>query len=156
MVPVPIHLHFNGRVEDQKFTENDNLYHGYVLGDYDTEQSIIRTETIRFPDFSCNWCKYSNPEDVRHRAIGLSTDGCYSFNVGVARYNNMATPVHDPLDDVNHPNYSHVEVRSLRNGEDPENYVPERGRKLRGSKSKKLEYRQNLVNKLNITIFAIA
>jgi hypothetical protein len=68
----------------------------------------------------------------------------------------MATPVHDPIDEDEYPNYAHIEVRALREGEDPERTVPQKRRKLRGGRSKKLEYRQNLVNKLVILISALA
>ncbi len=154
-MPVPEHLRISGRIADQQFQSREKLYHGYVIADYDSDQQKLRTETIRFPDFSCNWAKFSTPEDVRHRRNGQVTDGCYSFSVEVARFNGMATPVHDPLDDEEYPNYSHVEVRALRQCEGPLTHIPPRDRKLGGSKGKKLEYRQNIVNNLFIEIEAI-
>jgi hypothetical protein len=130
-VPVPEHLRINGRPTDQHFKPQERLYHGYVLAEYDSNQEKLRIETIKFPDFSCNWEKFSSPSDVRCRRSGQATDGCYAFSVEVARFNGMATPVHDPIDDEEYPNYSHVEVRVIRQGEDPESFLPPRGPETR-------------------------
>jgi len=149
---VPEHLHINGRTEDQSFTEDDHLYRGYTFEEYDFLEDLIKTETVKFPDFSCNWNRYSEPVDVRYRLNGRKTDGCYSFNVTTARYKKIATPVHDPIDHPEYPNYSHTEIRVCRET-DPPNFVPPKNRKLK-SKSKKLAYRENMVNNLSIEIKA--
>lgn len=70
---VPEHLHINGRTEDQSFTENDHLYRGYTFEEYDFLEDAIKTETVKFPDFSCNWNRYSEPVDVRYRLNGRKT-----------------------------------------------------------------------------------
>ncbi len=149
---VPEHLHINGRLEDQNFSEEDLLYRGYALDEYDIVEDTIRTETIRFPDFSCNWNRYSEPIDIIYRFKGRDTDGCYSFSVITSRYQELATPVHDPIDDPEHPNYAHAEIRICRES-DLSGTLPLKGRKLR-SKTKKLEYRQNIANNLLIEIVA--
>ena len=67
---VPEHLHINGRTEDQSFTEDDQLYRSYTFEEYDFLEDLIKTETVKFPDFSCNWNRYSEPVDVRYRLNG--------------------------------------------------------------------------------------
>jgi hypothetical protein len=147
----PPNLRINGRrkLANTAFQDDNKLYHAFDENDID--EGGIRLETIRFPDFSCNWCKFSTPQDVRYRMNGKTTDGCYSFAVVASRYKNIATPVHDPLEDKKHPNYAHTEVRELLEGEDIL-FEPPKNRKGKSKKSKsnRLEYRQNLLN--NITI----
>jgi len=104
----------------------------------------ILTENIKFPDFSCNWSKYSVPEDIRFRIAGCENDGCYSVTTKVARFDSRATPVHDPIDKKPWYNYSHVEVRALRAGEDAEETIPPKKRKL--TNSIKLKYREHFSN----------
>jgi len=130
------------------FRLTERLYRGFRSADTDRESGEIRVNSIRFPDFSCNWDRFSRPQDIRQRKGGLKTDGCYAFSVEASRFRDMATPCHDPL----RGNYSHVEVRQLLPAEDV-NYVPPKGRKLSRqeqgwSNSRKLEYRQNIVNHL--------
>ena len=149
-MPVPEHLHINNREPDENFNLADLLYHGFFADDFDQLESILKVETIRFPDFSCNWNRYSEPVDIRYRENGSETDGCYSFSVEVSRFDNLATPVHDPIDHEDFPNYSHVEVRVMR-ATDPEGHIPQRGRKF-NNKEKKMRYRQNIANKLSIEI----
>jgi len=112
-------LRINGRFKlpSSAFKETDKLYHAFDNEDLD-EQVEIKLETIRFPDFSCNWNRFSKPEHIRYRKNGKKTDGCYSFTVQVSRYKSVATPVHDPINDRFFPNYAHVEVRELFDGED--------------------------------------
>jgi hypothetical protein len=152
----PQNLKINGRkkLSTQEFIESDKLYHGFDLSDID-DDGLIGLNTIRFPDFSCNWGRFSFPKDIRYRVNGKMTDGCYSFTVVAARYKNIATPVHDPIDDKKNPNYSHVEVRELFDGEDIF-FEPPKNRKARSAtgKSQRLEYRFNLRNNLAIEIEA--
>ena len=148
MYKYPKHLYIKGRkkLPIKKLSANDKLFHGF--DDYDiNEVGQIKLESIRFPDFSCNWSLFSYPKDVRYRKNGNLTDGCYSFLVNTARYKKYATPVHDPIFDKKCPNYSHVEVRELRDGEDILTEPP-KGRSKKKSKlakSQRLEYRQNLL-----------
>lgn len=108
------------------YLSDDKLCHGYRLSEVDKETGKIDLAVIRFPDFSCNWSRFSNPEDIRRRERGLLTDGCFSFTVKTAQYENMATPCHDPLPD----NYSHTEVRQLTQDE-PTTYEPPKRRPLK-------------------------
>ncbi len=149
----PDHLHINGRPPDQEFLLDHHLYRSFQLDDYDFSQDIIKIETLAFPDLSCNWSKYSFPQDVRYRNNGRTTDGCYSFSVEASRFNKVATPVHDPQDDPEFPNYSHVEVRALRK-DDPPGFLPPKGRKLPRSPAKKLAYRTHICNMSTIKIMA--
>ena len=126
------------------------------MEDLDENDKII-LGAISSPDLSCNWCKFSEPKDVlfTFRRNAKQNDGCYSFTVEASRYENMATPVHDPVlgDDKICPNYAHVEVRALREGEDVLSEPPKKSRKLKPN-SKKLEYRQNLRKCLKIEFMA--
>lgn len=147
---IPEHLNINGRKPDQNFTDDDNLFHGFELDEYDSIEKTVKVETIRFPDFSCNWSRYSSPRDVVHRRNGKITDGCYSFTVEISRYRSLATPVHDPDDDPEYPNYSHVEIRHLE-PTDPPDFIPPKNRpKKKGAESKaaRFAYRENIVKQL--------
>ncbi len=134
------------KLPTSSFKEADRLYHAFDNEDLD-EYENIKLETIRFPDFSCNWSRFSKLRHVRLRKNGKKTDGCYSFTVKVSRYKSFATPVHDPISDRIFPNYSHVEVRELFEGEDIL-YEPPKNRKKKSKKRKsiRMEYRQNLLN----------
>lgn len=140
---VPGHLKINHREQDQNFNENDKLYRGFELIEYDSDEATINASAVKFPDFSCNWSRYSCAKDIKYRLNAESTDGCYSFTVADSKFNNAAKPVHDPIDDINYPNYAHVEVRATRETDDI-NSIPPKNRKL--SKGKKLQYRQHLSN----------
>lgn len=148
---VPKHLMPNGRGVDQSFKNSCKLYRGFEPSDLDPITGLIRLETIRFPDLSCNWDRYSVPEDVRYRIEGAEGDGCYSVTTKDVRFDHIATPVHDPITDGPRYNYAHVEVRCLKNGE-PFSFVPPRNRKLPGSRTRKLAYRTNLANKAQIEL----
>jgi hypothetical protein len=109
----------------------------------------LDAESLRMPDLSCNWSRFSIPHDVRHRLPGCENDGCYPFTVEVARYKSFATPVHEPLCNVPTENYSHAEVRELYEGESVMS-VPPRQRKSRSKQRKvlRLEWRINIVTRL--------
>jgi len=106
-----------------------------------------KLEIIRFPDFSCNWSRFSEARDVRLRKNGKSTDGCFSISVETSRYKCLATAVHDPISEHNYENYAHVEIRELTKDEDVYTEPP-KGRKLKSQthKNRRLEYRQNILN----------
>jgi hypothetical protein len=145
----PKNLLIKGRIKLQSsaFQNDDKLFRAFDKDDLDEDENI-KLETIRFPDISCNWSRFSIAADIKHRNNGHKTDGCYSFSVLASRYNKMATPVHDPISDAVYPNYAHVEVRTLYDGEDVL-FEPPKGRKLK-PKSKRLEYRQNIKNCVQI------
>lgn len=148
----PKHLLINGRkkLSTTAFNDDEKLFLAFDKEDLD-EDNKFKLESIRFPDFSCNWSRFSFPKDILFRENANHTDGCYSFTVSTSRYEKMATPVHDPVEHDKYPNYSHVEVRELLDNEDIDSEPP-KGRKLRtkSAKSKRLEYRQNLLNSLYI------
>lgn len=131
------------KLPTSSFLDEDKLYRYYDLESLD-ENDKIKLERIRFPDLSCNWSQFSIPEDILFREKAKQTDECYSLTVETSRYKKIATPVHDPLDYNKFPNYAHVEVRVLKDDEDIHTEPP-KGRRI-NSKSKKLEYRQNLLN----------
>ncbi len=145
-------LLINGRkkLPTSSFQDQDKLYRSYNSEELD-ENDKIKLERIKFPDLSCNWSKFSEPEDVLFRENTKQTDGCYSFTVKTSRYKEMATPVHDPVHHKTFPNYAHVEVRALRKGEDIYFEPPRKKRKLRPD-SKKMEYRQNILKCMKIEI----
>jgi len=141
---VPSHLLPNGRGEDNSFQEFEKLYRGFEPNDLDSDNGQIKTENLRFPDLSCNWEKFSAPEDVKYRAEGCEGDGCYSVTVAVVRFDDIATPAHDPSNVSPWFNYAHTEVRCLRQGENVST-IPPKGRKLPSSKLLKTKYRLNFV-----------
>jgi hypothetical protein len=130
----------------------EKLYHGFAEDDIDPDTEKPKIASIRFPDFSCNWARFSEPEDVRVRPNAERTDGCYSITVEVARYQKFANPVHHPIVDHAYENYAHVEVRELRPDEDFTFEPPRNRRKIKSAITNhmRLEYRQNLVNQLVI------
>lgn len=152
---VPVLARLTGyRFRPKDYAESDRLYRGYQQAEIDEETGKLEANAIRFPDFSCNWSRFSSPSDVLRRENSLPGDGCYSFSVLQARYKSMGTGCHDPLP----KNYSHTEVRQLKPDENV--FVePPKNRKLEKakdgwSKSSKLEYRQNIVFNLEIEIQA--
>ncbi len=149
----PQNLLIRGRAKlpTSSFQNQEKLYRSYDKDDLD-ENEKIKLETIKFPDLSCNWNRFSIPKDILFRRNAKKTDGCYSFMVLTSRYKKMATPVHEPINEKKFPNYAHVEVRALRANEDV-HVEPPKKRKIY-SKSKKLEYRQNLLTSLHIEIIS--
>ncbi|MDD5672630.1 MAG: hypothetical protein PHC61_00580 [Chitinivibrionales bacterium] len=126
------------------YLSTERLFIGYRKADINEGTEKIELNFFRFPDFSCNWERFSTSKDVRLREKGLPTDGSISLLVKSAQYQKMATPCHDPLTE----NYSHTEIRQLTVDE-PLTYEPPKGRKLEShnwSSTKRREYRQNLVN----------
>lgn len=111
-------LQCNGRptLQPTDFRPSDLLYRGFRADELDDE-GAIDVDTLRFPDLSCNWNRFSIPQDVRVRMPSCEDDGCYSITVEVARYESFATPVHDPICEGESQNYSHVEIRELAGGE---------------------------------------
>ena len=91
------------------------MYHAVGKVELD-EKNVPKLETIRLPDFSCNWWRFSRPSDIWFRQNSSPNDGCYKFPVKASRCKEWATPVHDPLPD-RPANYSHIEIRVLREGE---------------------------------------
>lgn len=140
----PKHLLINGRdrLTPSDFRPQDKLYRGFVIDDL-TSDNKISPHTIRFPDISCNWDRFSNPEDVRLRPKDKDTDGCYSFTVKTSRYKKNATTVHDPIKEHEYENYSHVEIRELYDNEDILSEPP-KYRKRKSGKSKRFSYRKNI------------
>ncbi len=148
---LPERLCIKGRSVDQLFKGADLLHREFEQCDFNPQEQTISLSAISFPDFSCNWSKYSEPKDVHYRANGSFDNGCCSFLVNTVRHESKATPVHDPLEGT-HENYAHVEVRALLEVEGID-IIPAKGRKLKGSKAVKQRYRQYLVNNAIIQHF---
>ncbi|WP_167884820.1 hypothetical protein [Leptospira fluminis] len=130
------------------------LYRSFKSSDLD-ENKKIKLETIKFPDISCNWSRFSYPWDIWYRRNGSLKDGCYSFSIKTARFKKIANPVHDPLKktDDQIENYSHIEIRVMEEGKDFD-FEPPKNKKLNSDK-KKLEYRQNIQKRLRIKFNAL-
>lgn len=149
MHSMPSRLRSNGRSADQTFDQDEFFYHGFTEEDWDEKGNLIKAASIRFPDFSVNRGKYSEPGDVRYRVNGQPSDGCYGFTVKESRHENTATPVHDPLED----NYAHTEIRLLLENEVAGEDIPPKRRKPPRGRAKKLKrsvYRKNLAKTLKV------
>jgi len=133
----------------EDFKDCHRFFRAFQIRDLD-ENGNIKLETIKFPDLSCNWSMFSKPQDIWYKENSSINDGCYSFSVKTSKFNNLATPVHDPLDN----NYSHTEVRIVKQGANAnEKLYPPKGQKL-NNKTKKLEYRTYIRNHLKIHLVA--
>lgn len=144
---------FRIKFKPSDFLPEEFLYRCFRLSDCDEETGDLEVNSIRFPDFSCNWSRFSSPVDIRHRNRGQITDGCYSFTVEQARYNEMATACHDPFPKTDRKNYAHTEVRQLKPDESV-CFEPPKKRKLKKEKdgwspSQRLDYRQHIASNLN-------
>ena len=155
-VNIPENFRINGRVKlaSYEFKTDEKLFRGFKKSDF--ENGHLKLETIKFPDISCNWERFSNPTDIWYRKNGSFKDGCYSITVDDSRFEKIATPVHDPIfptDDDADENYSHTEIRVLGQGMTVFN-EPEKNKKL-SSKIKKLQYRQHIQEIAKIEIKAL-
>jgi hypothetical protein len=122
---------------------SDKLFRGFKADELD-DGGLIDADTLRLPDMSCNWDRFSLPEDVRHRLPGCDEDGCYAITVEVARFRSFATPCHDPICDGQNQNYSHVEIRELLESESVLESPPKNRKKRR--KVLRGEWKTNVVN----------
>ena len=131
------------------------MYRSYKFSDLETDKKSLKLETLRFPDISCNWSAFSKPTDIWYRQNSRLTDGCYSFTVKDSRFCNIATPFHDPLtgQDIEDENYSHVEIRALKEGESFNSKIP-KGRTI-NSRKKKVCYRIHIKNKMKFHLIAL-
>lgn len=136
------------------FNLSDKLYRGFVEADLD-ENGRIKFDSLRLPDLSCNWDRFSRPHDVRLRVASqgrtCDEDGCYSITVAEVHYGNFATVVHEPLCAQPPENYSHVEIRELFDGED-KSIAPPRNRPKKGRKQLRHNWRANIVNTMTIEL----
>jgi hypothetical protein len=131
------------------FLPHEKLYRGFKKTDLPDESGELEANSFKFPDYggiSCNWCRFSKPEDVKKRSGGSSSDGCYSIKVEVARYNGRASTCHDPFPKLDPRNYSHMEIRQLSPTDNPDYEPPKTRRRLEKkdqnwSKSDRLAYR---------------
>jgi hypothetical protein len=143
-------LECRGRValNAAEFATDDLLYRGFRIDELDDE-GRIDVNTLRMPDLSCNWDRFSIPEDVKRRQPGCERDGCYAVKVIDVRYKDFATPVHDPICGVAVENYAHAEIRELIEGESVST-TPPKNRKPTGKARKvlRLEWRTHIVNRL--------
>lgn len=146
----PDHLKINGRekLPNSSFEPNDKLYRDFDKDDLDNNYEL-QPNSVSFPDISCNWGRFSYPEDVKFRKNGSHTNGCYSITVENARYENIATPVHAPLDEDDYENYSHTEIRELY-GNETIDFQPPPIRKKKTGKRRRSEYRQYFIDHIDI------
>jgi hypothetical protein len=136
-----------------EFGLRDRLYRGFCLADLE-DNGNIDVASFESRDLSCNWDRFSLPSDIRHRECGRESDGCYSITVETARYNNLATACHEPIQPPSYENYAHVEIRWLHPGEDAF-VAPPHGRKNRSgktAKSERLAWRTNAVRQVKIEL----
>jgi hypothetical protein len=120
-VNIPERLLRRGRVVDEHFDSSERLYHRCQLQHINSGRLL--PQAIRFPNFSVNRSKYSQPEDVllpcyrdwkiaAFEVIDIpepqSTDKNTEYSWRVK---------HDPLD----TNYAHSEVRTFKNSVYDEN-----------------------------------
>lgn len=145
----PEHLKINGRAVDNDFLDSDCLYRSFKLNDFDNFEGSIKIAHITSPEYSCNWSRYSRPEDVKHRKNSNCSEGCYSLTVEVVKFGETAKPIHDPVEEADYENYAHVDVRWLKKDEGMD-AMPEAGRRYPKSKKLKMEYRNHIVNNLKI------
>ena len=115
----------------------------------DLSDGRIDIESFENSDLSVNWARFSMPSDVRFRANAKPSDGCISFTVADASYEKLAMTCHAPLPD----NYSHAEIRWLREGETTE---PPPGRdnpKSKTMKAARLKWRTYIAKIAKIEIY---
>ncbi len=138
----PERMYRRGRPVDPIFAPSEDLYYRCQL-EHVLENRLLPT-ALRFPDFSVNRAKYSQPEDVLVPSYVLW--GIAAFKVEdlpSERQSDANTfytwnVVHDPNED----NYAHSEVRTYKNG----HY----GKDLNVSKMIKKEFRQILSDRARI------
>jgi hypothetical protein len=139
------------------FQATDRLFRGFSLADLD-DHGEIDVASFEPRDLSCNWERFSVTSDVLHRPNGRETDGCYSLSVETARYRELATPCHDPINSPPLENYSHVEIRWLNSGESVASHPPH-GRtpsRSKTAKAARLNWRTNAVRQIRIEFEATA
>lgn len=147
-------LAFNGRAKlaCTAFSETDRLFRGFRKAELDPHTGQLDIDSLsaslKLPDLSCNWDRYSHPEDVRFRKPGCEREGCYSFTVAAVRFESYANAIHDPTTVEGTENYAHVEIRPLRELDTFEVEIPH-GQTLKDNKSAKKirqRWRTNIAN----------
>lgn len=139
------------------FEPKDKLYRYFHLDQLD-QDGTYGIQVFAIPDMSCNWDRFSDPEDVFLLPQSKDTGGCFAVSVEDARFGGKFGVVHDPVcDDVSQSdNYAHTEVRMLNEAdiEALEAHTPIDPRRKYKSKSKqkKLEWRTHMSEKVKIVI----
>lgn len=147
---LPNRLIRDGRDVDDNFEPREKLYHRF--NKLQQSEGVLYPASIRFPDFSVNRGKYSEPNDVLLYDYPSVIDwGVASFKVedippphttgeGTEYETTYSFAVkHVPIEE----NYSHSEVRTYKNG----NYSKDMEV---GSKKVKLRFRIYLGNRISI------
>ena len=141
------------------FSISDRLYIAFRREKTNTANRLVppwrnipSLQTIRFPDSSCNWSRFSRPSDVWFRENGASGDGCFAIRVEHARFESKATVAHDPLQSPVE-NYSHSEIRELQEGESIY-AVPPKNRKVM-NRTERQKYRAHLREHMDILIYPV-
>lgn len=154
MPEIPRYLHRNGCEDDQEFTCSCILFRSCQIDDFEGEDknkpfSKLKTDRIKLNGLSCNWDKYSEPEDLVYRKNGSPLDGCFAIPVSIiieeqqytnGKFGPIAKPVHCPDDDELTPNFAHAEIRAIKET-DPNSpdFIPTPAKKF--SKKNKLALR---------------
>lgn len=137
------------KLSPMEFYPSDKLYRGFKADELD-DSGTLDANTLRLPDLSCNWSRISLPNDIRFRMPGCENDGCYSFTVEAARFDQFATICHAPICDEEIENYSHSEIRELFEGESVLSEPPQNRGKKKSRKAKRFAWRTHLINNLVI------
>lgn len=117
-----------GREIDPVFEPTEPLFSrcakkDIIEGD-ENSADVLSSIAVRFPDFSVNRGKYSEPEDVLIPSVGEPLDkyaqmGIVKFTVGTATWEHKPDQVKYEMRVEHNPdehNYSHSEVKTYKNG----------------------------------------
>lgn len=149
----PERMYQSGRDEDQYFKNDENLYRRCCPEDVIGDRLVVGA--IKFPDWSVNREKYSQPSDVLfpyfHDCCGIATfkvedvPSKLESNTGTLfRFQVVHCPEYD--------NYAHSEVRTFKGESDLKSSSDEKfTRKLKPSRGIKKEFRTILSNKIIVT-----
>lgn len=142
----PERMFRNGRPNDQTFAGDEALYFRVLPAK--APNGKVELTQIRYPDFSVNREKYSEPEDVVWGYEGFCIAHFQVKDVPesqVPEGSNVTydfAVVHCPNEDIGEENFAHCEVRSQKNGVFD--------RKLKIPNTVKSIYRQALADKTNL------
>lgn len=123
---IPERLKRLGRPADQEFTPQERLFRRVTRYQLIDSDGYVLPPGVPLPDLSVNREKYSQPEDVligHPDAVAIAA--AVVSDIPTAISGHEFRPVHDPEEE----NYSHTEVRALRDGKRLERKPPPSVRK---------------------------
>ena len=123
MLSIPDRLRSNGRQPDPIFEDNECLYFRCSVDQID-ENGILQ-DAIKFPNWSTNRAKYSEPEDVllpKFSNWGIAQFRIIDIPKSLQSEGGITCqfrPIHDPVslsveDGDTYENYAHTEVRTFK------------------------------------------